>query len=158
MLSAIWWPFCSGLIVLLLATSVWPCQLLDKVGHPLLVLWSEVFQRRSLAARLCEDTQLQLGVINLTKNMKSIKKTHNRFNSLRPSDTKWWHRFGSTLAQVLAWCLTAPSHYLNQCWLIISNVQWHSSEGNFTRGTPAIIHQNCLQIHNSIQISQGSMC
>ena len=22
----------------------------------------------------------------------------------------------STLVQVMAWCLTAPSHYLNQCW------------------------------------------
>ena len=29
----------------------------------------------------------------------------------------------------------APSHYLNQCWLIISKVQWHASEGNFTRDT-----------------------
>ena len=29
----------------------------------------------------------------------------------------WWHRSGSTLAQVMACCLTAPSHYLNQCWL-----------------------------------------
>ena len=27
----------------------------------------------------------------------------------------------------------APSHYLNRCWLIISKVQWLSSEGNFTR-------------------------
>ena len=29
-----------------------------------------------------------------------------------------------------------PSHYLNQCWLIISKIQWHSSEGNFTRDAP----------------------
>ena len=34
----------------------------------------------------------------------------------------------STLVQVMACCLTAPSHYLNQCWLIISTVLWHSSE------------------------------
>ena len=47
-------------------------------------------------------------------------------NSLWPSDARWWQRSGSTLAQVMAWCLTAPSHYLNQCWLIISEVQWHS--------------------------------
>ena len=26
--------------------------------------------------------------------------------------------------QVMACCLTAPSHYLNQCWLIISEVMW----------------------------------
>ena len=44
------------------------------------------------------------------------------FNSLRPSDAIWQHRSGSTSAQVMACCLTAPSHYLNQCWLIISKV------------------------------------
>ena len=31
----------------------------------------------------------------------------------------------------MACCLTAPSHYLNQCWLIISEVIWHSPENNF---------------------------
>ena len=29
----------------------------------------------------------------------------------------------------MAYCLTAPSHYLNQCWHIISEVLWHSSQG-----------------------------
>ena len=43
----------------------------------------------------------------------------------------------STLAQVMACCLTAPSHYLSQCWLIICEVQWHSSEGSVTRNTTA---------------------
>ena len=33
--------------------------------------------------------------------------------SFWPCDTIWRHRFGSTLAQVMAVCLTAPSHYLN---------------------------------------------
>ena len=47
-------------------------------------------------------------------------------NSLWPRDAIWRQRSGSTLAQVIAWCLTAPSHYLNQCWLIIIEVQWHS--------------------------------
>ena len=55
-----------------------------------------------------------------------------RVNSLRPSDAIWQQRTGSTLAQVMACCLTAPSHYLNQCWLIISKVMWLSCEGNFT--------------------------
>ena len=52
--------------------------------------------------------------------------------------TSWRHRSGSTLAQVMACCLTAPSHYLNQCWLIISEIQLHSSDGNFTRNTSVI--------------------
>ena len=49
-------------------------------------------------------------------------------NSLGPSDAKFRWRSWSTLVQVMACCLTAPSHNLNQCWLIISNVLWHSSE------------------------------
>ena len=48
------------------------------------------------------------------------------FVSLWPGDTIGWHISGSTLAQVMAWC-----HYLNQCWLIISEVLCHSPEGNF---------------------------
>ena len=51
-----------------------------------------------------------------------------QLNSLRPSDAIGRQRSGSTLAQVMAWCLTVPSHYLKQCWLIISKVQWHPSE------------------------------
>ena len=42
-----------------------------------------------------------------------------RINSLWPSDAIWRQRSGSTLAEVMACCLTAPSHYLNQCWLIM---------------------------------------
>ena len=44
----------------------------------------------------------------------------------------------------MACCLSAPSHYLNQCWLIIIKVQRHSSEGNFTIDTSAINHWNYL--------------
>ena len=57
---------------------------------------------------------------------EAITQTDQWFNSLRPSDAICRHRSGSTLAQVMACCLTAPSHYLNQYWLIIIEVQWHS--------------------------------
>ena len=30
-------------------------------------------------------------------------------------------------------CLTAPSHCVNQCWLIIKGVLWYTPECNFTR-------------------------
>ena len=33
---------------------------------------------------------------------------------------------GSTLAQVMACCLASPSHCLNQFWLIIKGILWHS--------------------------------
>ena len=52
-------------------------------------------------------------------------------NSLRPSDIIWQHRSGSTLAQVMVCCLTAPSHYPIQCRPLISKVLWHSPESNF---------------------------
>ena len=65
-------------------------------------------------------------------------------NSLGPSDAIWRQTSGSTLAQVMACCLTAPSHNLNQCWLIITKVEWHSSKGKFTRDTSAINHWNYL--------------
>ena len=52
----------------------------------------------------------------------------------------WRQGFSSTLVQVMACCLTAPSHYLNQCWLIINKVLWCSSEGNFTWDITAISH------------------
>ena len=32
----------------------------------------------------------------------------------------------STLAQAMACCLKAPSHYLNQCWLLINKDLWYS--------------------------------
>ena len=89
-------------------------------------------------------------------DMNVIRESHRYFcmienfaygaiNSLGPSDTIWRQRSGSTLAKVMAWCLMAPSHYLNQCWLIISKVKWHSSKGEFTRDTSAINHWNYLE-------------
>ena len=43
---------------------------------------------------------------------------------------KWLNRSGSTLAEVMAHFLMAPSYYLNQCSLIICEVLWPSTEGN----------------------------
>ena len=61
---------------------------------------------------------------NVMKHQPVILKSFQYLgiNSLWPGDTIWRHRSGSTLVQVMACCLMAPSHYLNQCWLIISEV------------------------------------
>ena len=74
----------------------------------------------------------------------------SNINSLWPSDAIWQHRSWSTLAQVMACCLAAPSHYLNQCWFIVSADQWPLSKGNFTRDTPAIFHENQPQFLDKI--------
>ena len=60
---------------------------------------------------------------------------------------KWRHRSGSTLAQVMAWCHQAPSHYLNQCWRLINKVQWHSPESNLIVST-----HRMLRIKMSLKI------
>ena len=55
---------------------------------------------------------------------------------LWPTEIIWRQGSRSTLAQVMACCLTAPSHYLNQCWLMISEeVLWHSLDSNFIENT-----------------------
>ena len=40
-------------------------------------------------------------------------------------DAIWWHRSGATLTQVMACCMTAPSHYLNQYWLTVKCALLH---------------------------------
>ena len=53
--------------------------------------------------------------------MHPIRITQSRLNLLWSSDI-CRHRTGSTLAEVMACCLEATSHYLNQYWLTISKV------------------------------------
>ena len=58
-------------------------------------------------------------------------------NLFWPCDAIWRHRSGSTLAKVMACCLMAPSHHLNQCGFLISEVLWHSPDSNFTASAQA---------------------
>ena len=63
---------------------------------------------------------------NVIWKMAGILSRSQCVNSLGPSDAVWRWRSWSTLIQVMACCLTTPSHYLNQCWLITSKVLWYS--------------------------------
>ena len=99
--------------------------------------------------KVCMCDQMVVAVIMLKIYSYSVGRKNKivTFNtitvhikSLWPSDAIWRHRSGSTLTQVMACCLTAPSHYLNQRWLIISKVHWHSSVGNFAKEISATNH------------------
>ena len=59
-------------------------------------------------------------------------------NFIVPSEGIWRHRSGSTLAQVMACCLTGPGH-CNQGWLPISEVPWNWSDINFIASAIATI-------------------
>ena len=95
----------------------------------------------------------------LTKcNKMLIVCMNTGVNSLRTSDAIWRNKSGSTSAQVMACCLTAPTHYLNQCWL-------QSRQVAFTRGQfhKRYINNQSLKLawklssQNFINISQGPM-
>ena len=70
---------------------------------------------------------------NFVCNVAAILFRPECVNPLRLNVAIWQNRSGSILAQVIACGLTAPNHYLNQCWLIITKAQWNSSESNFTK-------------------------
>ena len=74
---------------------------------------------------------------------ESSTKVSRLLNALCPSKATWRQRTRSVLTQVMACCLTTPSHYLNQIWLIISRILWPSSQGNGIAHTPVkntIVH------------------
>ena len=55
----------------------------------------------------------------------------------------------------MACYLTAPSHYLNQCWHIISEVLWHSPEGKFS-GNTQDTYPWYEFVNNSLKITAAS--
>ena len=102
----------------------WLCKMQDEQIFP---FHYEEFQLPVLS--LCWE---MIAKTNIFFIFLYINSTHG-VNTLWPSDNKWWHKSGYTLSQVVACCLMAPSHYLNQCCLIISKIQCCSSKSNFTK-------------------------
>ena len=68
-------------------------------------------------------------------------------NPLQPSDAIWRHRTESTLAQAMACCLTAPSHYLNQRSLVINEVQCNHLKANLQEISLSLIDINSNVTH-----------
>ena len=64
------------------------------------------------------------------------------FNSLRPSDVIWQYNSESVLAQIRFCCLVAPSHQLNQYWLLIIEVMAFIWEQFHIKNTQAAILYN----------------
>ena len=85
------------------------------------------------------------------RHMQGLRPRHNPASPdlhnawatiLNPFNTIWQHWSGSTLTEITACCLKAPSHYLNQCWFVIVGVLWHSLESNFIVNAQATIWNN----------------
>ena len=94
-----------------------------------------------------------------TQNRGSLWIDLFQINSLWPSDAILRHISGSTLAQVMAGCMTAPNHCLNQYWLLISKVLGHSHESNFLLVAKPLFFIMSIKIvfQNYCHISQRPM-
>ena len=77
-------------------------------------------------------------VQHFTVILNTVRKFHYVFNTLWPDDAIRRHRYWLASTQVMACCLMAPNHYLNQCCLTISEVPWQPPESNVTINTSAI--------------------
>ena len=93
--------------------------------HPSLVqLWMQlgmckktVKQSRSMT---CEGH-----FVHMALSVWEYELANNKGTNRLTSSQSHRQRSGSTLAQVIAWCHQAPSHYLNLCWLL-SELLCHS--------------------------------
>ena len=79
--------------------------------------------------------------ISVTIESKHCKSCHCGFG-----DNIWCRRSWLTMVQVMVCYLTAPSHYLNQCWLIINLILWHSFQGNVYLNTPDVNHHVAFEL------------
>ena len=138
--SVKWWPFCLGRNVLRQSVVSW----ILPIDTPLLACLGEIwvvfgFNWQSLP-NCCQETlhegeiwdlfsEFNVWLFSIVIAVLHIMclNTGWCFDSLWPSDTIWWHISGSTLAQVMACYLTAPSDYLNQCWHDTREVLCHSA-------------------------------
>ena len=87
----------------------------------------------------------QITSLSYCYNRKKIKRIEivRLFNSLWPSDAVWQQRYGSTLA---------PSrHYLNQCWLIISDIHIRTISQEMPQPpiTKICLKITCLKFHSN---------
>ena len=89
-----------------------------------------VLQHHSLVSCLCYYTTRYC--LDISTEKLAVDFSTEPFNSI------WQHKSGSTLAQVMACCLMAPSHYLNHCWLVFKYALWHS-QSNITVSVKATV-------------------
>ena len=64
------------------------------------------------------EISLKITYLNFCSNLPGTND-----NSLRPSGAIWLYGTWSSLVKGMACCLTAPSHYLNQCPLIDNKIR-----------------------------------
>ena len=117
-----------------LSVSMWWCLEFSVKHSPVLCLYQPCSHNTSHTPR-SQYRALENQFIRPLPKCHSWWVQHKHWlNSLLwTSNAIWQNWSGSTLKQVIACCLSAPSHYLNQCWLITA-VLLHSPESKCVFG------------------------
>ena len=98
----------------LVENNVWKGQLLFSGVSELTASWSPLgCAWFSISNRWHEKQMIKIGRIKTCRLNRKI-------NTLAPCNTILYFETWSALVQIMACCLMAPIHYLNQCWLIIN--------------------------------------
>ena len=71
-------------------------------------------------------------------------------NSSPPSAAYMHQWAGSTLVLIIACRLWVPSHYLNQCWVIVNGTLRNKLQWNSNQNTKVFIHENASQHYDDI--------
>ena len=145
--DAIWWLISGSILAQVMAWC------LTAPSHYLNQCSLTILRSPGIHSRVMFTWILKISTPKLYLEIYTFEITatspRERVNSLWPSDVICRQGSRSTLAQVMACCLTAPSHYLNQYWLMISEVLWHSADKKFTENTSDIYHWNEFEIYKS---------
>ena len=127
--------------------------------------------RHQFASRLNARWQTNWAIEDQAKNLNSTARRYDQraFSPLGPT-VSWLSQLALAiyihiwvkLAQVIACYPMAPSHYLNKCWLNITEVLWYSPEGSFTEPAQyfffaCYVSWKLLIILGDSHISQGPM-
>ena len=118
------WNLLSGML-LTLTFSKLHIQNILRIMHSCAFLWFDGFWLQFILTNIFQDYFPSTGrIIQMPHcqisnpreygNIINASLVKKNVNYLRLSDAIWWHRIRSTLDQVMACRLAAPSHYLDQ--------------------------------------------
>ena len=102
---------------------------------------------------ICTDMASELYLLKASHGILSCDVCM-QVNSLRSSDVIWLQKSWATLVKVMDCGLMAPSHYLNQCWLIISKILWYLVASSIL----ILLWVSLLWHVNSLRPSNAYMC
>ena len=79
-----------------------------------------------------------------SKQQDSLPQGRRHDNAIK---RKHFPRYRPFVVRVMTCCLTAPSHYLNQCWLTVNEVLWHLFHCNVYLNAQNIYQQAVFEIY-----------